>query len=337
MDSLPESLRALLTFRFGARNWQAVEPKHRGMSGLPLFQLVTREGSFALRAWPSTSSTIHKVGWWSTACTKFQDAGYESESPIPRPLHWHGQSARVDSPLPATVIQSANWYWTLSSWVPGVPLSISQLTCELRGELMELLGEMHRVCRTIACTDEPSRGVQERWDALQDGDWDTPVRGVYEADASRYAAFVRAVSREVSDWKQLLRAWKHRPTRQHWIVRDLWRENVLVSSDLKRMWVVDIGASRVEAPLFDLIRLLGSLHITWDQWRAGIQTYADVSGWKLPLTTEDLWLLHRGSVAISIRHWNRKLSVESEGSDERYLEGWERFRELLTIWELSEE
>lgn len=306
------------------------------MSGLPLFQLVTDEGAYALRAWPKTPLTIQKIGWWADACERFPKAGYEEDSPIPRPHRWHELVTGLDCWLPTTLVQSADWYWTLSTWVPGVPLSTSPLTNGLRGRLMGFLADLHRLCRTIACTEEPSRGIQERWEALQNDEWRMPTRGVDEADMARYASFVRSVVRDANEWKKFLFAWTQRPVCQHWIVRDLWRENLLISSDFERIWVVDLGASRVEAPFFDLIRLLGSLHVHWSQWREGVQAYIDASEWKLPLSAEELWMLHRVSVAISIRHWSRVLSSESGRSEGKNSAGWERFRELLTIWELAQ-
>ncbi len=53
-----------------------------------------------------------------------------------------------------------------------------------------------------------------------------------------------------------LEAWTRRTLPCHWIVRDAWRENVLVIDD-QVTGVIDFGAARIDWPGFDLVRWIG--------------------------------------------------------------------------------
>lgn len=206
---------------------------------------------------------------------------------------------------------------------------MSQVNEVVRSSLVEYLVDLHSKCRTIGYTEARSMGMKERLDALQDRDWELRIRSSPHDYAFRYEAVARFALQSTNQWVSWLQDWSNRSMEQHWIVRDLWRENVLVSSNLDRMWVVDLGASRVESPLFDFVRLVGSLHPTKEEWVRCAEQYLELSDWKLQLSVDELWRLHEISIALSLRHWNRVLGDLSGRSDEWIARAWERFGELL--------
>ncbi len=271
---LPELLRRSLQQQWGHSDWDIAPPPHRGLSGLPLFRVESKQGVYALRAWPLTAMSIQKVSLWATVCDRIRQLGGESDSPIPSPIAWPKPSAALRPSPPPYVLATSEWYWTLTRWVPGIPLSMSQVNEVVRSSLVEYLVDLHSKCRTIGYTEARSLGMKERLDALQDRDWELRIRSSPHDYAFRYEEVARFASQSTNQWMSWLQDWSNRSMEQHWIVRDLWRENVLVSSNLDRMWVVDLGASRVESPLFDFVRLMaaciqqrksgyGALNSTW--------------------------------------------------------------------------
>jgi aminoglycoside phosphotransferase (APT) family kinase protein len=335
MDAIPSDLRRALSSTLQDGSWQASEPTHRGLSGIPLFRIACEQGIFALRAWPPTYTSLEKVIRWGKVCERFEEAGFESDSPFPKPLKWTEGLPSLTSPSHTTLIPAAGWFWTLTRWVPGAPLSRPQMNDEMCSRLIGFLARLHRVCQTVECTEAVSLGILERVKALQDSNWQNRFRGADDSDFERYESVLQSVRREYATWTSLLRSMSQRPYLVHWIVRDLWRENILVSDDRNRMWVVDLGASRVEAPFFDLVRLLGSLQPTRARWQEAVQQYAELAPRELPLSSSQLWELHRISTAIGLRYWNRSLTQENcaEGLANNLAR--ERFRELLSIWETA--
>jgi hypothetical protein len=330
---LPELILRSLRYQLGNDNWDIAPPLHRGLSGLPLYRVESKQGVFALRTWPVTAASAQKISLWGAVCERFQQLGEESDSPIPRPIPWSVPTMSLRSASTPYVIETLEWYWTLTRWVPGTPLSLSQVDEAVRLSLIKLLVDLHAKCRVVEYTEARSSGMKERVNALQDRDWDLRMRSSPHNYAIRYASVARIALQSTNQWLGWLQAWSNRTMEQHWIVRDLWRENVLISSRLDRMWIVDLGASRVESPLFDFVRLIGSLHPTKDEWVLCAEKYMELSGGRLPLSVDDLWRLHGISVALSIRYWNRALVDLSGRSEDWIAKAWERLGELLASWE----
>lgn len=329
MNSLPAQLREAFLQRWGDVDWDIAPPLHSGLSGIPLFRAESKRGVYAIRAWPLTAMSLHKISLWAVASNRFEELGDESDSPIPGPIAWsRSTKSSILAPSPY-VLATPDWYWTLTHWVPGIPLSLTQVNDSVRGSLVEFLAHLHRTCRTIECTQARSLGMKERFDALQDRDWRPRISYSNRDFAIRYEALAQTALQSTNRWLGWLHDWSHRSVEQHWIVRDLWRENILVSSNLDRMWVVDLGASRVESPLFDFVRLIGSLHPTREEWERCVEQYLMLSDSKLPLSVDELWRLNYISIALSLRHWNRVLGDLNGRNDEWIAKAWERFGELV--------
>ncbi len=112
------------------------------------------------------------------------------------------------------------------------------------------------------------------------------------------------------------------PVDCHWIIRDLWRENILIE-DARVSGVIDFGASRIDWPLLEVVRMLGSL-LEPDDPR--IANCCDRSS---PLMCgEDFRFLDHSATLLSLTQWLHWLcfaDISFQGREERL---WNRVLEL---------
>ncbi|OYP35074.1 hypothetical protein CGZ80_13355 [Rhodopirellula sp. MGV] len=202
------------------------------------------------------------------------------------------------------VVDLRGCWWELSSWMPGQPLpanaDIAQVTCGARA----LLAAHRHLCTIELGQDrhfqppvfEPCVAVQERLKRLQtitqplqrcfqsNLAGSVPVRQLTGTDP---ALVLQAIDRA----RELLRRnWPDRsrriqaelatlqfdPVPQHWILRDVHREHLLFV-DRQVSGLIDFDAMRIDSPIVDFARWLGSFDCFWESpFETATQILAEV-------------------------------------------------------------
>jgi hypothetical protein len=324
VNMLSEQLCIRLARHFGTSDWHADLIEKPGFSGLPIYRIRNDGQQFALRAWPNSASSTMKVEHWDQVVTHLSSSTL-NRCLFPRLEKWRGE---IQMPLFHSV---DDMHWTLASWMDGVPLLAERITEPIRIHLSERLAILHRETATIHSCVGRSMAIQERLDGLK-----SIARSSLNQTSSDpihwncFAALLQA-QKELPFWEKFLRQESHRDHNQHWIVRDLWRDNLLVNGECQLLSIVDLGASRVEWPVFDFVRLIGSLKSSMTSWSHAYDAYQSV----LPSSTLPelavCLMLHRISTAIAIAYWNDRLqNVEQQSLYRNRILA--RMSELLEIW-----
>jgi Ser/Thr protein kinase RdoA (MazF antagonist) len=172
--------------------------------------------------------------------------------------------------------------WELTRWMPGVA---DFHRCPSRQRLVaaiDLLARLHLAVAPLTASQPnvPSAAVAQRleytqWlldvgssrlrDALRGGPHDALGEFAQQIIANFHSAAPPVV-------RQLM-AWKDVPVPHQACLRDIWHDHVLFDRE-EVTGLVDYGAARVETPLLDLARLVGSL-VGDDaaEWRSALDCY----------------------------------------------------------------
>lgn len=283
---------------------------------------------FALRAWPNTTSSRSKIEDWNQVVSHLAASSWNARL-FPKIEKWRGELLQ---PLFQTINE---FHWTLASWLEGLPLPADCVSETVRMQLAERLAILHRETENVQSCTKSSLAIQERLQglksiALVSSNW----KRSHPLEV-RLRSTMQDIQKESTLWEKFLRIESLRDRKQHWIVRDLWRDNLLVDENCQLLSIVDLGASRIEWPVFDFVRLMGSLNATKNSWTNAYDAYQSlIPSSTLPELTVCI-LLHRISTAISIAYWNDKLNDETL----QYLPAdrmLARISELLDIWDNSE-
>ena len=240
-----------------------------GFSDSSIFQLKLHGGSFAVRSWSNTQASVDKVAFWD----RLQRS--EVFRPFPTLVSWIGNAQDRVLLFP--------WdgkLWSLSEWIDGRPFQESDLSLDRVGELASILAKIHvatlessapeGVCLASGHRNDPyeagpSRTLVERANFLSriSRPWGSSVlasdffqRQGLVAPLIQCLATIDACKKT---WGEQLEQVSRADRRYHWIVRDLWYENVLVRPSGEFASIVDLGAARFDWPGLDFIRLFGSL------------------------------------------------------------------------------
>lgn len=205
-----------------------------------------------LKRWPADHPPPARLPWIHQVLNQARDQGL---SFIP---------ALIPSPDGQTTCEVAGSTWELMSWLPGDCETNRSTTAPRIAAACRALARFHEATRSNSSIG-PAPALldrRERWDTLQSG---------------TLAEIRSAVSqRRIPQLDDLARAWlnKHNqldgqlaarlaeavavPLTLQPAIRDLWRDHVLFTGD-EVTGFVDFGAMRIDTPLTDLARLIGSL------------------------------------------------------------------------------
>jgi hypothetical protein len=328
VNILSEQLCIRLARHFGTSDWHADLIEKPGFSGLPIYRIRCNGQQFALRAWPNSPSSTIKVEYWDQVVTHLSSSTL-NRCLFPRVEKWRGD---IQMPLFQTV---DDLHWTLASWMDGAPLQAERISEPIRIQLSERLATLHCETATIHSCTGRSLAIQERLDGLKSIARTSLNQSPSDPIHWNCFAALLLAQRELPFWEKFLRQESHRDHNQHWIVRDLWRDNLLVDGECQLLSIVDLGASRVEWPVFDFVRLIGSLKSSMTAWSNAYDAYqAGQPSSTLPELAVCL-MLHRISTAIAIAYWNDRLqNLEQQSLYRNRILA--RMSELLDIWNSCE-
>ncbi|MDM4014149.1 phosphotransferase [Roseiconus lacunae] len=294
-----------------------------GLSGGTVFRCIERKHfvglsdpaiaapSFALKCWPAGTSIrrvtqIHRV---------------VSELANRNPIVPQYRRALNGQTL---VADQDNRLWELATWMKGQPI-VPEADSTLIQQGARAIGLVHRTLRELETwpspsgTLSPSAAVAERLDRVGA----VSVR-LGACLASNLAGSVpQELCWRVSDACHVLRLhWERKFQQigaelgefrgvdlpQHWILRDVHQEHLLFDAG-QVTGIIDFDAMRVDSPLVDFARWLGSFQCFW-QAPAQIaeQTLAECSPGTpfpaLPATSSKLLVaIARASLWISLANW----------------------------------
>lgn len=237
------------------------------------------------------------------------------------------------------IVKADGRLWTLAKWLSGSPLRSTHITEARRSEYVRQLAHLHRITRAAGVQTGFSRGVQERGELLDQITVEIAAMEKLMSDAllgTLIASFLELLRSNLGRWRESVYKMAATKLELHWIIRDLWKENLLVDASEKWIHTVDIGASRIDWPGFDFARLVGSLPVADrslrvdDTWQDLVDLYREANPHSNLCSGTDLRLLHEASTAISIAYWCRRIRDQENNpsQDARYVL---RLLELLQI------
>ncbi len=244
--------------------------RSNGFSDSLIYQLNSEFGSHAIRSWPNRFDTPSKIEFWSRVNDQFgkldndglRNLGALNTKPFPTLYEWYppGQSN-------SALIELDGQLWTLCDWVSGQAIETDQVNEDLVRHLATVLGALHVQSRNAfnATGSMHSNSIRERLLALKRVDYSlfqlvdqSPFLSANSL-ADRVKHVLAIVVERSADWQRFLSISENQSRVCHWIVRDLWRENILLDDTQRFASIVDLGASRIDWPGLDFSRLFGSL------------------------------------------------------------------------------
>jgi hypothetical protein len=260
-----------LTIPFGQTTPVTAEPfLFGGFSDTEIIRLTCNAGRFALRSWPNADASHEKVKFWRTMQGPWADRPY-----FPTMVTWRSDRMQGDRSEPLWLMPHNGKLWTLAQWVDGSPVDPARIDQALIQHLAHTLGQLHAT--TLKLSQRPgsilqfviaeSASLLDRKRALdsinaQPTSIGTHVKANGVINSNTIAMVEKCLFQFANRRAEFLRFVElasHQRRMCHWIVRDLWYENILVSENNQFASIVDLGAARLDWPGLDFVRLFGSL------------------------------------------------------------------------------
>jgi Ser/Thr protein kinase RdoA (MazF antagonist) len=307
LGSISQTHRAFVSaalLQFAHRSWPAVvsatasiEPvTARRLSDGPLFRIVSDGESYALRGWSKARLVQAKVA------TRFERHLAKSKKLcVPSPI--------VSDTL-STLAPFQDCYWELTPWLAGESDFEEHPTRERLESMCQSLAVLHLEAKALEIPPQDSRWDQrakQLADLARSLDAGELLMNHEQLDLP--ADVSNSLRRAVAIVNKQAGRLQMDSTSRQWIWGDSWHHNFLFDGD-RVVGLVDFATVRVDTPLADLARLLGSAttdHPDW--WQAGSESYARVR--RLSVMDHEL-IRHLGDVGtvVSLGNWLRWLGVE---------------------------
>lgn len=293
----------------------------------------------------------------------FQDSLYHRLSPP-------GEETIDVHPIPKVIpfnhgavsLCSQGTFWTLASWCSGQPIQLGEtLAKAFLTHSARLLAKLHDAGHRYASQIGVSTGLRKRWECIQIWSEDTFLSRVNRWLETSYERSSSIEREEV--WKELVFAFHQaqiglhtvkrqfakrleeevvRPRICHWIIGDLWRENVLVDAKNPNhvSGLVDFGAARLDWAPLEVVRWFSSI-LKHDDPRLEelLQLYyaerkllanSDYDLLSAELTLADFQWLDLLSTTTSLLQWFQWLFEKGLDSPCILRKGYSRIRELAS-------
>ncbi|MDZ4849350.1 MAG: phosphotransferase [Pirellulaceae bacterium] len=233
---------------------------------------------FAIRCWSrpiEERQAIEKILFFQRAAHHACVANNENLQIIHEPT---GVASIVPEMIPWTdgnwIRESDSALWTIESWRPGTSLDPADIVAdELLSQSVSVVRQLHVAGKQLGVQRMVAPGVIERANRLAQwcprskrSEWEQRLDNSKNCFSKilplEYARTSLNKILEHSDRTHQLLArrlqkWISNSVDCHWIVRDLWRENVLVEKN-QISGVIDFGAARIDWPVLEIVRLYSS-------------------------------------------------------------------------------
>lgn len=297
------------------------------LSDQPLWRLESGSGEYVLRGWPegrlrqaqaSTRLATHLAG----------RVGFEVSAPLP-------------TSAGSVLSEAAGMQWELAAWLRG---EASYAADPARAKLLaicESLAELHRAAATLAPPPgvDPMQRYLEQLEeverAVREGRYRAAVcEGMEELACLEPPGLADSLAAGCRVARAQLRGLTGKPLEVQWVWGDAWHSNFLFEGD-GVSGVIDFAAARVDTPMADVARLLGSAAGGEPQLRAdGLAAYAE----RRELAAHDrlaVAALEDVATVLSLANWVRWLAIEDRqlpspaAARERQLHFAKRLAELV--------
>ncbi|QDS98913.1 phosphotransferase enzyme family protein [Adhaeretor mobilis] len=212
--------------------------------------------------------------------------------------------------------------WELLTWLPGAALPVKDLQGEQTKTALETLATVHILADSLRTSPEVSsggsRGIQVRDSTLKGLSQDiyqarmaeliVTSDSLYAERCQRMFAALRSclpiIQEEVAKVVQM-------PLPLRWILGDVHREHLLFTGN-EVTGLIDFGAVRVDSPMTDVARLLGSTTLDdHEKWTAGLTAYTLIRRIS-PSELATMAAFDAGGVAVAANRWLHWLLVSDE-------------------------
>ncbi len=320
-----------------------------GLSNSSIVKIECGETSYCARSWGQSENRAHAIveNWEAAwhAMESFRAASSLTRNPFPRIIRWNDSTASLSgcSPSPA-LIALAGTYWSLAEWIGGQPATVP-VTLESATRYVEFLAQVHAGTQSIHRCHQRSVTLSQRARLASvfrtsplEAQLKRWVDSLDRSESARLQLFLRSVREiesQLGDWEMRLSHAATIPRACHWIVRDVWRENLLIDRAGNAIGIVDFGASQIDWPGLDVIRLVGSIGSpSQSRFHGLIEDYCRRFSEHAIDAIEECYSLHRMALGLSILQWGVWMI---QGTFSRQAaEGWkralDRMAELCDQW-----
>jgi Ser/Thr protein kinase RdoA (MazF antagonist) len=267
---------------------------HGGFSGARLWRVGAGAASFCLRAWPPGDPSPERLRWLHGLMAAARGAGL----------------AFVPAVVPAggtTFRAHAGRLWELTAWLPGradfhehpAPARL-RAACVALARLHQAWADLFPAAGPCPALDRRRRRAEE-WLSLAGSGWRPRPD-----DADPVRPWAERAWQLLAVWSgrlpALLAPWAGRRFALHPCLCDVWHDHVLFEGDAVA-GLVDYGSAKVDHPVVDLARLLGSL-VGDDPaaWASALDAYASIR----PLSPDEQALaraLDQSGVVLAAANW----------------------------------
>lgn len=292
----------------------------QGFSGSVILRMKNQLGEYAIRSWPNNASSLPKIQFWRSV----NRCGGKA-SPFPQLHPWPSTQGETQWLFPMD-----DCLWSICDWVAGRPVQIADVSPELIEHLATQLGALHRLTLSASETQPNalsmarmiSPSLDERRQRIESLDTaicaSLPKSEFFCAfpELERLTNCVADLITHRQEYLRFTEICSQTKRKCHWIVRDLWHENILLHEDLSFASIVDIGAARLDWPGLDFTRLIGSLiglysikapllnRIELDRiWRQAHTAYVAAHPQNHIDSLEECMMLDKLSTGLSILQW----------------------------------
>lgn len=293
-----------------------------GFSGSTLWRIRTAdERDFCLRRWPAEHPSPERLTFIHSVLRAAAAGGLTF---VPAPL---------ETDATESFIEHDASLWEVTCWLPGKADFHSHPTAARLRSAMRALAAFHRTTRPDAgywrpaapmeVLQGPAPAIVERRDRLRELLSGGLARIAAAADRRRVHAaldallpFALSIAMPIGQrLLPLLDEAARRPRPLQPAIRDIWHDHVLFTGD-EVTGIVDYGALRIDTPLVDIARLVGSLVEDDPTWRKrAFDAYAELQ----PLADEEhalVDLLDRSSVLLGLVNWAEWLYIDGREFDD---------------------
>lgn len=280
------------------------EPTSGGFSGAGVWRIKLTDATVCLKAWDSSGMSavrLKEIHPWMEA--------------LSQQLSFIPKLYRND--LGKSFLEEGVSLWEVHSWLPGKSLDYRNISFEGGLEALAALSKMHQASMRYLQFQQQSPAVTLRMDLirkhLQGLDrirtigsrnkhpgWEGEIESLSHQTLDHF-------KRRAGPLLQQLNGWTNRCD-TCWVLRDLHADHVLFEGH-SVTGIIDFGAARIDEPVTDLVRLLGSL---WPYDRAVrerlIAVYNELSSISIPPARYHC--LDHVSTLLSAMQWWQWLVVE---------------------------
>lgn len=307
---LPKMVQRELDHRMGSK-FRVTQIRESGLSNATVYRVDSDAGVFALKCWPpltplERAQSIHE----------FQKSLFDPRWPlVPRLMSWSDGS---------TLIDCGSTYWELSEWKQGEPVeNINSISDSQLWSAIDVVVRLHELGIEHGSQFRVPPGIIERIERL------THYLNSSQIEIDRYIAHMDSHELSLS-MRKIQDTFRRRgpqaretlrkiavPTKCFWIMRDLWREHILFH-DSNVVGIIDFGAARIDSPMLDLARFLGSVLLPDDyRWKMAVSLYNTCETME-SLSYAQIRDIDFASTLVSGIHWldwlsSNQLSITDRG------------------------